>query len=36
MLDRLANNGASDMLPGWVSRPWWPRALAGQEVQHGD
>jgi len=20
----------------WVSRPWWPEALMGQEVQHGD
>ena len=36
MLDRLGNDGASDTLLSWVSRPWWPWALTGQEVQHGD
>ena len=36
MFERLRMNGKSGMLTGWVSRTWWPTALAGQEVQHGD
>jgi hypothetical protein len=36
MFERLGNYGLSDTLPGWVSRPWLPTALAGQEVDHGD
>jgi hypothetical protein len=36
MFDSLRGSGKSSTLTGWVSRPWLPTALQGQEVQHGD
>lgn len=33
---RICNEGRSDMLARWVSRPSCPGAFAGQKVQHGD